>query len=63
MKKLAIAALVVLQLATAGCAAFIAGSALGSLSYAGYEYAKSQPTSVASPEPSAQPTLSLNDIE
>ncbi|HLK86140.1 MAG TPA: hypothetical protein VKT27_06485 [Candidatus Binataceae bacterium] len=63
MKKLAIAALIALQLATTGCAAFIAGSALGSLGYAGYEYASSQPSHAASPEPSAQPTLSLNDIE
>ena len=63
MKKLAVGALIALQLATAGCAAFIAGSALGSLGYAGYEYANSHPSNAAPPEPSAQPTLSLNDIE
>jgi len=63
MKKLAIAALIVLLLVIAGCAAFIAGAAVGSLGYAGYEYANSHPTSESSPEPGAQPTLSLNDIE
>ena len=63
MKKLVIGALILLQLTITGCAAFIAGSGLGSLGYAGYEYAKSQPTNAASPGPSAQPTLSMNDIE
>jgi len=53
MNKLAIAALIVLLLVIAGCAAFIAGAAVGSLGYAGYEYANSHPTSESSPEPGA----------
>jgi hypothetical protein len=52
----------VLGFGIAGCPAFILGSVVGSLGYAGYEYAN---VSAAPPyaQPSAQPTLSLNDIE
>ena len=61
-KWLAVGGLLVLGFGIAGCPAFILGSVVGSLGYAGYEYAN---VSAAPPhaQPSAQPTLSLNDIE
>ena len=63
--RLKLGGLVVLGLALAGCPAFIVGSIVGSAGYAGYEYAKSGAAPAITPqaEPSAQPTLSLNDIE
>jgi hypothetical protein len=54
--------LVLLGFGVAGCAALIVGSVVGSLDLAGYEYVKAgAPTPQA--QPSAQPKLSLNDIE
>jgi hypothetical protein len=56
---------VILGFAVAGCPAFIVGSVVGSLGYAGYEYANSGAVPGTSPrqQPSAEPTLSLNDVE
>lgn len=55
----------ILGFAVAGCPAFIVGSVVGSLGYAGYEYANSSAAPGTSPQqqPSAQPRLSLNDVE
>ena len=49
----------------AGCAALIVASVVGSLDVAGYEYANAGASVETSPQqqPSAQPTLSLNDVE
>jgi hypothetical protein len=49
----------------AGCAALIVASVVGSLDVAGYEYANAGASTETSPQqqPSAQPTLSLNDVE
>jgi hypothetical protein len=64
-KWLAVGGLLVLGFGIAGCPAFILGSVVGSLGYAGYEYANVSAAPRATPQaqPSAQPTLSLNDIE
>ena len=64
-RRLRLGALVILGLTLAGCPAFIAGSIVGSAGYAGYEYAKGGAAQGTTPqvEPSAQPTLSLDDIE
>jgi hypothetical protein len=49
----------------AGCAALIVASVVGSLDVAGNEYANAGAPTETSPQqqPSAQPTLSLRDIE
>jgi len=62
---LAIGGLAMLGFGIAGCPAFIAGSMVGSLSYGGYEYAKTGtvPGMPQLSQPSAKPTPSLNDIE
>ena len=66
MKKwMAILALIVLASGITGCAAFLLGSVVGSLSYAGYQYANASASPQPTPQgaPDAQPTLTLNDIE
>jgi hypothetical protein len=61
-KLLAVGGLVTLALGIAGCAALLVGSVVGSVDLAGYEYVNATaPTPQA--QPSAQPTLSLSNIE
>jgi len=61
-KLVAVAWLVTLTLGVTGCAALVVGSVVGAGGLAGYEYVNTNaPTSRA--QPSAQPKLSLNDIE
>ena len=57
--------LVLLGFGVAGCAALFVGSVVGSLDLAAYEYANAGAASEkrTQPQPSAQPTLSLSDIE
>jgi hypothetical protein len=59
--------LVLLGFRGAGCAALIVGSVVGSLDLAAYEYANAGAGAASEkrrqPQPSAQPTLSLSDIE
>ena len=64
-KWFAVGWLVMLALGIGGCAALIVGSVVGSLDVAGYEYANAGAPTGTSPQsqPSAQPTLSLSDIE
>jgi len=64
-KLLAIGGLVMLGFGIAGCPAFIAGSVVGSVGYAGYEYAKTGavPGTPLQSQPRAAATPSLNDIE
>jgi hypothetical protein len=64
-KRFAVGALVMLAFGIAGCAALIVASVVGSLDVAGYEYANAGASIETSPQqqPSAQPTLSLNDVE
>jgi hypothetical protein len=64
-KWLAVGGLVMLAFGIAGCAALIVASVVGSLDVAGYEYANAGASTETSPQqqPSAQPTLSLNDVE
>jgi hypothetical protein len=64
-KGLKLSGIVILGLLAAGCPAFILGSVVGSVGYAGYEYAQAgaAPTATPQAQPSAQPTLSLNNIE
>jgi len=59
---LGIGVLVLLGFGVAGCAALIVGSVVGSLDLAGYEYVKASAPAPQT-QPSAQPKLSLNDIE
>jgi hypothetical protein len=61
-KWLGIGGLVLLGFGVAGCAALIVGSVVGSLDLAGYEYVKARAPAPQT-QPSAQPKLSLNDIE
>jgi hypothetical protein len=60
-KWVAVGGLVMLAFGIAGCAALIVGSVVGSLDLAAYEYANAG--AAPAPQPSAQPTLSLSDIE
>ena len=62
-KWVAVAALVMFAFGIGGCAALIVGSVVGSLDLAGYEYAKTGAEPAPQPQPSAQPTLSLSNIE
>ncbi len=62
-KSLAVVVLVTLALGVTGCAALIVSSVVGSLDLAGYEYANAGAAPAPQPQPSAQPTLSLSDIE
>jgi hypothetical protein len=64
-KWFVVGALVMLAFGIAGCAALIVASVVGSLDVAGYEYANAGAPTETSPQqqPSAQPTLSLRDIE
>jgi hypothetical protein len=62
-KWVAVGGLVMLAFGIAGCAALIVGSVVGYLDLAAYEYANSGAAPAPQPQPSAQPTLSLSDIE
>jgi hypothetical protein len=62
-KWVAVAALVMFAFGIGGCAALIVGSVVGSLDLAGYEYANAGAAPAPQPQPSAQPTLSLSNIE
>jgi hypothetical protein len=66
-KWLGIGGLVLLGFGVAGCAALIVGSVVGSLDLAGYEYVNAGAGAASEKrtqlQPSAQPTLSLSDIE
>ena len=64
-KWFAVGALVMLAFGIAGCAALIVTSVVGSLDVAGYEYVNAGAPTETSPQqqPSAQSTLSLNDVE
>jgi hypothetical protein len=63
-KWLGVGGLVILGFGITGCPAFIVGSVVGSLGYAGYEYAeRGAAPGTPQSQPSAQPTLSLNDVE
>jgi hypothetical protein len=64
-RSLKLGGIVILGLTLAGCPAFILGSLVGTAGYAGYEYANNSAAQHTGPQaqPSAQPTLSLDDIE
>lgn len=64
-KLLAIGGLVMLGFGIAGCPAVIAGSVVGSVGYAGYDYAKTGavPGTLLQSQSRAAATPSLNDIE
>jgi hypothetical protein len=64
-KWLPVGGLAMLALGITGCPALIVGSIVGSLGYAGYEYAKTEtaPGTPPQSQPTARPTPSLNDIE
>ena len=61
----AVGGLVMLAFGIAGCAALIVASVVGSVDVVGYEYANAGASTETSPQqqPSAQSTLSLNDVD
>jgi hypothetical protein len=65
LRWLAVSGLAILALGTAGCPALIVASAVGSLSYTGYEYEKTgkAPGAPSQSQPDPVPTPSLNNIE